>query len=297
MKAAHRERMRKWGNWGANIAWGAVVAALCYVAAQVFLVATFRIPSDSMSPTLIKGDVVMVWKPTVGARLFDVFAALRGEEVNICRLPGWRDIRHNDVLVFNFPYAEWDKWDKMEMQIAKYYIKRCIAVPGDTLYVADGIYQIAHTDLLVGNIESQKSIMRFDPDHIPAKQYLTLPFDSLMGWNIRDFGPMYIPGKDDSIPMNRTNYLLYKKLIEWEQHDSLTCHDEEIWLRGSRLEGYRFRHNYYFMGGDDSMNSVDSRYWGLIPEEFIVGKAALILKSTDPRTGKLRLNRLWKRIK
>ena len=163
--------------------------------------------------------------------------------------------------------------------------------------MADGIYQIAHTDLLVGNIESQKSIMRFDPAHIPAKQYFTLPFDSLMGWNIRDFGPMYIPGKGDSIPMNRTNYLLYSKLIEWEQHDSLTCHDEEIWLRGSRLEGYRFRHNYYFMGGDDSMNSVDSRYWGLIPEEFIVGKAALILKSTDPRIGKLRLNRLWKRIK
>ena len=296
MEATRRERIRKWANRGVNVLWGLAVAALGYVAAQVLLIATFRIPSDSMAPTLLRGDVVLVWKPTVGARLFDVFAALRGEEVDIRRLPGWREIRRNDVLVFNFPYAEWDRWDRMEMQMDKYYIKRCIALPGDSLYIADGIYQIGDTGLPVGNVESQKSIMRFDPAHIPAKQYYTLPFDSLLGWNIRDFGPMYIPAKGDSIPMNRIHYLLYRKLIEWEQHDGLTWHDGGAWLRGQRMAGYRFEHNYYFMGGDNCMNSVDSRYWGLIPEEFMVGRAALILKSTDPRNGKLRLNRLCKQI-
>lgn len=221
MEATRRERIRKWANRGVNVLWGLAVAALGYVAAQVLLIATFRIPSDSMAPTLLRGD---------------------------------------------------------------------------TLYIADGIYQIGDTGLPVGNVESQKSIMRFEPAHIPAKQYYTLPFDSLLGWNIRDFGPMYIPAKGDSIPMNRIHYLLYRKLIEWEQHDGLTWHDGGAWLRGRRMAGYRFEHNYYFMGGDNCMNSVDSRYWGLIPEEFMVGRAALILKSTDPRSGKLRLNRLCKQI-
>ena len=53
--------------------------------------------------------------------------------------------------------------------------------------------------------------MKFNPDNIPDDQYYTLPFDSIVRWNIREFGPFYIPGKNDSIPMNRTNYLLYEK--------------------------------------------------------------------------------------
>lgn len=182
------------------------------------------------------------------------------------------------------------------MNISNYYVKRCVAVPGDTLFIHDGIYMIGDGNVLAGNIESQKRIMKFNPDNIPDDQYYTLPFDSIVRWNIREFGPFYIPGKNDSIPMNRTNYLLYKKIIVWEQGEEVLFQDEKVYLGNKELDGYRFKSNYYFMSGDNSMNSVDSRFWGLIPEDFIVGKAALVITSRSRDTGKIRWNRVFKRI-
>lgn len=288
--------IHRWTNRIMNIIFALAAAGILYVLIQVFLVASFKIPSDSMAPELIKGDLVWVWKPTIGPRLFNIFASMKGEQVKIYRIPGIRDIHRNDVLVFNYPYSQWDKWDKIEMHILKYYIKRCIALPGDTLSIQDGLFQIGNSDMLVGNIESQKRIVTFNLEKMPEEQFYTLPFDSILRWNIKDFGPMYIPQKGDSLPLDRTNYLLYKRLIEWELKDTLLYKDDGVFLRGSLLRGYRFKNNYYFMGGDNSMSSVDSRFWGLVPEEYIVGKAWIIWKSISPDTGKMRWNRFLKPI-
>lgn len=288
--------IHRWTNRIMNIIFALAAAGILYVLIQVFLIASFKIPSDSMAPELIKGDLVWVWKPTIGPRLFNIFASMKGEQVNIYRIPGIRDIHRNDVLVFNYPYSQWDKWDKIEMHILKYYIKRCIALPGDTLSIQDGLFRIGNSDMLVGNIESQKRIVTFNLEKMPEEQFYTLPFDSILRWNIKDFGPMYIPQKGDSLPLDRTNYLLYKRLIEWELEDTLLYKDDGVFLRGSLLRGYRFKNNYYFMGGDNSMSSVDSRFWGLVPEEYIVGKAWIIWKSISPDTGKMRWNRFLKPI-
>ena len=250
-----------------------------------------------MEPTLIEGDVISVCKPALGARIFNIWTALKGEEVDVYRLSGFSKVRRDDILVFNFPYSEWNQLDEnMKMNISNYYVKRCVAVPGDTLFIHDGIYMIGDGNVLAGNIESQKRIMKFNPDNIPDDQYYTLPFDSIVRWNIREFGPFYIPGKNDSIPMNRTNYLLYKKIIVWEQGEEVLFQDEKVYLGNKELDGYRFKSNYYFMSGDNSMNSVDSRFWGLIPEDFIVGKATLVITSRSRDTGKIRWNRVFKRI-
>lgn len=249
-----------------------------------------------MSPELINGDFVLVWKPTIGPRFFNIFSSMRNEQVDIYRLPGLKKVRRNDVIVFNSPYPVWDEWEKIEMHILKYYIKRCIALPGDTLSIQDGFYRINNSDILVGDIESQKKIVKFNLDKFPKEQFYTLPFDSIIQWNIKDFGPMYIPRKGDSISMNRTNYLLYKRLVEWEQQGTLLYEDNQFFLNDSLLESYNFMNNYYFMGGDNSMNSVDSRFWGLVPEEFIVGKAWIIWKSINPETKKKRWERFFKKI-
>lgn len=289
---------RKWMNKAVNVIFGLAVLLVLYVLAQILLFATFKIPSDSMEPTLIEGDVISVYKPALGARLFNIRASLKGEEVDVYRLPGFSKVGRNDVLVFNFPYPEWDKWDEdMRMNITNYYVKRCVAVPGDTLFIHDGIYMIGDRNILVGNIESQKRIMKFNLDNIPDDQYYTFPFDSIVRWNIREFGPFYIPRKNDSIPMNRTNYLLYRKIIVWEQGEDVQFQNGKVYLGNKQLDGYRFKSNYYFMSGDNSMNSVDSRFWGLIPEDFIVGKAALVITSRSRNTGKIRWNRVLKKIK
>lgn len=138
------------------------------------------------------------------------------------------------------------------MNISKYYVKRCIGVPGDSV------------SLFFNNIESK----------------------------------VYIPHKGDSVLINNDNYMYYYKLIAWEQDDiaKVTCKDSLILLDNSKLSGYRFKQNYYYVIGDNYINSEDSRNWGLLPEDYIVGKACFIWKSIDVNTGKYRFNRFFKMI-
>ena len=96
--------------------------------------------------------------------------------------------------------------------------------------------------------------------------------------------------------MDSTAVKLYRNLIEWEQKEKLTFQGKEIFLGDSLIHEYRFRENYYFMGGDYMENSKDSRYWGLLPEPYIVGVATMIWKSVDKSTGKIRWDRVMKKI-
>ena len=271
--------------------WLCMIIALWFVV-QVFVFASFKIPSDSMEPELTTGDNVLVWKPTIGPRIFNLFASMRNEQTEIYRIPGFKKIKRNDILVFNFPHP--NSWDKIEMHILKYYIKRCIGLPGNTLSIQNGYFHVQGIQAPLGNTNSQKQIATTNKfgDGI----YNSFPFDSVIGWNIKNFGPLYIPARGDSIRLDRAHFKLYKKLIEWEQKESLQYKDSIAFLNGNPISGYRFLKNYYFMAGDNGMNSQDSRYWGLLPEEYIVGKAWIIWKSVDPYTDKFRWDRFLKVI-
>lgn len=273
--------------------WLCMIATLWFVL-QVFVFASFKIPSDSMEPELTTGDNILVWKPTIGPRIFNLFASMRNEQTEIYRIPGFKKIKRNDILVFNFLHP--NSWDKIELHILKYYIKRCIALPGDTLSIQNGIYRINNSNLLIGNIDSQNEMAKQNKADFPKGVYNSFPYDSIIDWNIKDFGPLYIPGKGDSITMSRTNFCLYKKPIEWEQKGKLEYRDSIVFLNEKPIDGYRFQENYYFMAGDKGINSQDSRYWGLLPEEYIVGKAWIIWKSVDPHTGKFRRERFLHKI-
>lgn len=268
---------------------------LLWVIGQVFFFATFKIPSNSMEPALKAGDVVWVWKPIIGARIFNLNQSLRLKQVKIYRLPGMSEIRRNDILVFNFPHP--NHWDKIEMHILKYFAKRCIGIPGDTLFVSDGKYHIPQTGSPLGNMESQNKIGRMTAESFAKDVYTCFPYDSVLQWTIRDMGPLYIPKEGDLLPMNRTNYVLYRKLIEWETGQQLTYSDSIVFMANKPLDWYRFQKNYYFMGGDNGTDSQDSRYWGLLPEEYIVGKVWMVWKSFDPYTNEFRWDRWMKRVK
>jgi len=286
--------LKKIINWLLNAILVVFIVASIWIFSQVFLLASFRIPSDSMEPELVEGDFVAVWKPTLGARLFNLNATLRLEQTEIHRVPGLRGVRRGDVLVFNFPHP--NGWDKIEMHILKYYIKRCIGLPGDTLSIRNGVFRVSGADTPLGNLDSQRRIGQTLPGEFPDGIYNSFPFDSIANWNIRDFGPIYIPKTGDSLTMNRGNYILYRKLIEWEQKGKLEYKDSTVFLNAKPIKDYCFLKNYYFMAGDKGMNSQDSRYWGLLPEEYIVGKAAFVWKSVDPYTSKLRWDRFMKKI-
>ena len=264
--------------------WGCMVVAL-FVVMQIFLFSSFKIPSNSMEPGLIAGDYVLVNKLIPGARLFNVFASLRGEQVQIVRLPGLREIRRNDVVVFNYPYP--NNLDRIEMHMMKYYIKRCLGVPGDSLSIVNGYYRVNGIFEPVGNIEGQELFsVQSNKMLKDAGLYWSFPKDSLISWNVKNFGPLYLPRKGDVIDMNRENISIYRKLIEWETGQKLD----------PRIVSYTFQKNYYFVAGDRIEDSQDSRYWGLLPEVFIVGKATFIWRSMNPQTRGVRWDRICSRI-
>ena len=122
------------------------------------------------------------------------------------------------------------------------------------------------------------------------------PWDKYIDWTIQDFGPLHVPARGQTVAMNSTAVKLYRNLIEWEQKEKLTYQGKEVFLGDSLIREYRFQENYYFMGGDYMENSKDSRYWGLVPEPFVVGVATKIWKSVSPQSGKVRWDRIMKKI-
>ena len=132
------------------------VLMLFSILLQITMFTSFRIPTDSMQPTLQPGDNILVNKSIMGARIFNIWDAAEEKEVEIHRLPGLGKVKQNDVLVFHYPYPH--KNDSLSMHLLKYYVKRCIALPGDTMGIRKGHYYIKGINEPIGNIEAQKRI-------------------------------------------------------------------------------------------------------------------------------------------
>ena len=107
---------------------------------QIFVFASFAIPSDSMEPVLIPGDYVLVNKMLKGPRIFSLGDARQHKPLHIDRLKGFSEFQRNEVLVFNFPYPE--RWDCIGFNLMLYFVKRCIALPGDTVEISDTRYRV-----------------------------------------------------------------------------------------------------------------------------------------------------------
>ena len=230
----------------------------------------------------------------MGGRIFDVFASADGEEVPVSRLPGWRKLKRNDVVVFNNPYARSNAY--MSMDLMRYYVKRCIAQPGDTLEIVQGYYRIKGLDEPVGNMKAQERMARLIPAESVRVMLRSYPWDEYVGWTVQEFGPLAVPAKGQKIRMDSTAVKLYRNLIGWEQKRPLNRKDYQVLLGDSVITEYRFQENYYFVGGDNMENSKDSRYWGLLPESYIVGVATRIWKSVNPNDGCWNWSRIWKKI-
>ena len=261
---------------------------------QTTVISSFRIPTDSMQPTLQPGDNILVNKTIMGARIFNIWDAAEEKEVEIYRLPGMGKVKHNDVLVFHYPYPH--KNDSLSMHLLKYYVKRCIALPGDTMGIREGHYYIKGMDGPIGNVEAQERIARLDKEDARGIVMDAYPWDKYIDSTIQDFGPLHVPAAGQTVVMDSTAVKLYRNLVEWEQKKKLTFQGKEVFLGDSLIQEYRFRENYYFVGGDYMENSKDSRYWGLLPEPYIVGVATRIWKSVDRSTGKIRWDRVMKKI-
>mgnify|MGYP006081826099 CR=1 FL=1 len=128
----------------------------------------------------------------------------------------------------------------------------------------------------------------------------TFPNNKSTDWNIDNFGPITIPKRGSTIKLNTKNIAIYREIIERYESNTLKENDEGIFINDILTSEYTFQMNYYWMMGDNRHNSADSRMWGFVPEDHIVGKALFVWMSWDTNAkglNKIRWNRLFTSVK
>ncbi len=291
------------------------------------------------------------------------------------RLKGLRQIERNDVVVFNFPAGDtvllenqvvtyYDVVRDYERQYGKErgrkalnenytvitrpvdkrenYIKRCVALPGDTLQIIDaqlfvngeisteipfaqqcytvrtssplssyalqklGITELSSggnnyfmplTAQMIEELEKMPNVVSITPYRAMEQ---TFPYSDKYTWTADNFGPLWIPQKGVTIALTIDNLPLYERIIDVYEENDLKVEGDKIFINGEEATSYTFKMNYYWMMGDNRHNSADSRYWGFVPEDHIVGKASFIWLSLDSEQSfpsNIRWSRLFNKVK
>jgi signal peptidase I len=259
---------------------------------KIFLFEAFRIPTGSMENTLLVGDFLLVTKFTYGATT-PRNIPFTNVRIPYAQLPGFKDPDRGDVIVFDFP------GDYSELQSAEVvnYIKRCVGLPGDTIH-------IINKELFVNSqkFENPPGI-KFDNITRPENFVNPRIFPRGMNWNEDYYGPLRVPKEGDVLQLSPENFDAWRMFIMKEGHTARMGPNGQILVDENPLPNneYIVEKDYLFMMGDNRNNSLDSRFWGFMPVENIVGEAFIIYWSWNPEISFFDLFRLvastrWDRI-
>ena len=360
---------------------------------KILFVETYKIPTPSMEETLLAGDYIFVSKLAYGPRLPETQLAIPfyhnklpsgrksySERLKMPhkRLNGFSKVKREDIIVFNFPEGDsmvvqypgqnyyslvrqyGREYILSEFEIITHpvdkrenYVKRCIALPGDTLLISEGrvlVNGVPRSELplqkfkyyvstrgeplpdpLLDSLKILKTAVTYNPVNSLHVLYLAkenvaalrsfpqvrsisryteptlsfqnqeiFPHSESYRWTGDNFGPLRIPARGDTIHLNMLNLPIYQRIIEIYEQNDLSLINEEIHINGRATSTYVLQMDYYFVMGDNHHNSADSRYWGFVPEDHLLGKAVVVWFSIKPDTpfiGGLRKERIFRRIK
>ena len=389
------------GEWVSSIIFAIILATIVHT----YFIQPYIIPTGSLEKTLLVGDFLFVSKFHYGARVpqtaisfpmvhdtivgTGIRSYLNKPQIPYFRLPGFEKIKRNEIVTFSWPADTVRKFFVKEKGVKKpidkksNYVKRCVAIPSDTLEIINGIIHINgkkskmpyrakpiysfsafnssgvstsklaqlgidiqrkfkvseitqnkykliqpyikgiidnspnnfvvitsskgipydvrskgrillteitdyKIDLLLTEEEAEivtnsKLIDSLKRNFKTYKSYNTsfFPNDIKYNWNEDNFGPIIMPKKGSKITLNETNLPLYKKIIREYEKNKLDMLNGEIIINNKNTQEYTFKQGYYWMMGDNRYRSEDSRVWGFVPEDHIVGKPVFIWMSIE----------------
>lgn len=356
------------GDWISSILFAIVAATIVHT----YVIQPYTIPTSSLEKTLLVGDFLFVSKMHYGPRLpittiaapmvHDTIPFLKVKSYNsspelpYLRIPGFQNIKRNDIVVFNWPVdtmldmRHTDKFYYKPIDKKTNYVKRAVGIPGDTLSLKNGyvyingkqnelngrariqfsynvkfkgqfssnaqVYQMlerldmtdglgydqatdtyiipAATEAAVAEAKNHPNIESITVRHdsLGQREAGIFPNDSKYPWNNDFFGPLYIPKKGSRIELNNENIALYKHAIKAYEGRTVAVQGNQILIDGQVATSYTFDKDYYWMIGDNRHNSQDSRYWGFVPFDHVVGKPVFVWMSWD-KNGKPRWDRFF----
>ncbi len=237
-----------------------------------FVLASFEVPTGSMENEIMAGDFLFVNKFIYGGTTPRTIP-FTNVRLPWFRVPAFRSVARGDVIVFEFPGQR----EEIQSPEFMFYLKRCVAVAGDTIQVVNRILYVNGTPAPIPrNMKFNNMNPRpqgyADPKIFPREA----PFNE-------DFwGPVVVPKKGDVLDLNASTYLRWATFIGREGHRVRLDDRARVVVDGTPVSKYVVERNYLFGMGDNRDNSLDSRFWGFIPEENIVGTPMIVYWSWDP---------------
>jgi len=242
---------------------------------RVFVFGIFSIESISMKPTIYPGDIVWLSKLSYGPKLpkspyeipwinslFWLAQKNNNSEEklwNYSRLAGFSKVKQNDIIVFNHP------------QNGDVYIKRCVATPGDTIEIIKGAVYVNR--ILISNPPKVFLNPTISMDQQSHLNYGDLALD------LKNIPPIIIPFKGMQIQLDTTQSPFYMKIVAKNDTVNFSGYCDRPTI--SKNNTYTFKSDFYFLMGDNMLRSIDSRFFGPVPESAIIGKATFLLFSKN----------------
>jgi len=259
-----------------------------------FVIASFLVPTGSMENEVMTGDLLFVNKFIYGGTS-PRNIPFTNVRLPWFRIPGFREVERGDVIVFVFPGYR----DEVAPEDFTFYLKRCVALPGDTVRVANRV-------LYINGVPSPlPRNMKFSSRASYGQMVEDRIFPKGMQWNEENYGPVVIPKKGMVVHLNRENIQAWDTFIRREGH-TVSVNQGSIAIDGKDVAEYTVQRDYLFGMGDHRDNSLDSRYWGFIPKENLVGTPLIVYWSWDTdipiynifaKLGSVRLGRVGTVIK
>lgn len=284
---------KDWKKW-LKLALGIIIVV---VLVKAFLVTSCIIPSSGMENSLYKGERVLVNKWSYGLRT--PFPSWFGYH----RI-GRQEVRKGDIVLFNDPSPA---GRNKRLENRNLFISRCVGVPGDTLMLNKELlnvqgeilspdakslysYPSSQEDVVLALLDvtgiRDNSLLGYTPegDYIRSfshyEFYLlsqkadgAVHFTSMNSSLSDDVHPYEVPGKDISVKVYPWNVVLLCNTIRWHEGRRADVKRDTLLVDGRAVTSYRFSRNYYWMAANDPVNLYDSRLFGFVPEEYVIGKA------------------------